>query len=360
MRQFTEDTLTDAVLARLKDAKNPRFKQIIASAVKHLHGFARDVQLTEEEWFEGIKFLSAVGQKCDDKRQEFILLSDILGLSMMVVALNHRTPPGATEATVLGPFFVHGAPQFEYGADFTKGATVEGETTWVTGRVLSVEGKPIPNAALDIWQARANGVYDIQDPDAEFELRGRVLTNAEGRYAFKTYKPQFYGVPDDGPVGELLRAMGRHPMRPAHMHAIVSADGYQQVITHVFVAGDPYLDSDAVFAVKESLIGNFKRVDSPAEAKKLGLPAPFLRLDWDFRLAPAGTGKTRRSVAEIYAVMEKGETLLRAGDILVQRGTNHSWSVRGSEPCIVAAVLVSAKPLGPKKKTSSRKAKKKK
>ena len=129
MRQFTEDTLTDAVLARLKDASHPRFKQIIASAVKHLHAFARDVQLTEEEWFEGIKFLSAVGQKCDDKRQEFILLSDILGLSMMVVALNHKTPPGATEATVLGPFFVHGAPEFEYGADFTKGATVEGETT---------------------------------------------------------------------------------------------------------------------------------------------------------------------------------------------------------------------------------------
>src|SRR5881396_2631850 len=147
MRQFTEDTLTDAVLARLKDAKNPRFKQIIASAVKHLHGFARDVQLTEEEWFEGIKFLTAVGQKCDDKRQEFILLSDILGLSMMVVALNHKTPPGATEATVLGPFFVHGAPEFEYGADFTTGATVEGETTWVTGRVLSIDGKPIPSWA---------------------------------------------------------------------------------------------------------------------------------------------------------------------------------------------------------------------
>jgi len=277
MRQFTEDTLTDAVLARLKDAKNPRFKQIIASAVKHLHGFARDVQLTEEEWFEGIKFLTAVGQKCDDKRQEFILLSDILGLSMMVVALNHKTPPGATEATVLGPFFVHGAPEFEYGADFTKGASVEGETTWVT-------------------------VYDIQDPEAEFELRGRVLTNAEGRYAFKTYKPQFYGVPDDGPVGDLLRAMGRHPMRPAHMHAIVSADGYQQVITHVFVAGDPYLDSDAVFAVKESLIGDFRKVDSPAEAKTLGLPAPFLRLEWDFHLAPAGTGQTRRTVAASDAV----------------------------------------------------------
>src|SRR5205809_3195358 len=150
MRQFTEDTLTDAVLARLKDAKNPRLKQIIASAVKHLHGFARDVQLTEEEWFEGIKFLTAVGQKCDDRRQEFILLSDVLGLSMMVVALNHKTVPGATEATVLGPFFAHGAPEFEYGAVMTKNASVKGELTWVTGRVLSMDGKPIPNATIDV------------------------------------------------------------------------------------------------------------------------------------------------------------------------------------------------------------------
>src|SRR5258708_30180433 len=147
MRQFTEDTLTDAVLARLKDASNPRFKQIIASAVKHLHGFARDVELTEEEWFEGIKFLTAVGQKCDDKRQEFILLSDILGLSMMVVALNHKTPPGATEATLLGPFFAHGAPELEYGADFTNGSTVEGEPTWVTAPVLPTPANPLPTPA---------------------------------------------------------------------------------------------------------------------------------------------------------------------------------------------------------------------
>src|SRR6266513_1535416 len=152
MRQFTEDTLTDAVLARLKDAKNPRFKQIMTGAVKHLHAFARDVQLTEEEWFEGIKFLSAVGQKCDDKRQEFILLSDILGLSMMVVALNHKTPPGATEATVLGPFFAHGAKAYGYGADLRQGASLKGDDVWVTGRVLSIDGKPIPSAALDIWQ----------------------------------------------------------------------------------------------------------------------------------------------------------------------------------------------------------------
>src|SRR5436190_8755064 len=194
MRQFTEDTLTDAVLARLKDAKHPRFKQIIASAVKHLHGFARDVQLTEEEWFEGIKFLTAVGQKCDDKRQEFILLSDILGVSMMIVALNHKTQPGATEATVLGPFFAHGAKEYGYGADLREGATMKGEDVWVSGRVLSTDGKPIANAALDIWQAKADGIYDVQT-EGEFELRGRVRANDKGEYALKSYKPKFYSVP---------------------------------------------------------------------------------------------------------------------------------------------------------------------
>jgi protocatechuate 3,4-dioxygenase beta subunit len=302
MRQFTEETLTEAVIARLKDAPNPRFKQIITSLVKHLHAFARDVQLTEEEWFEGIKFLTATGQKCDDKRQEFILLSDVLGLSMMVVALNHRMPAGATEATVLGPFFVHGAPEFEYGADFTKNAKIDGEPTWVTGRVLSVDGKPIAGATIDVWQARADGVYDIQEPEVEFELRGRVKSDAQGRYAFRTYKPKFYGVPVDGPVGELLRGMGRHPMRPAHMHLIASAPGYQQVITHAFVKGDPYLDSDAVFAVKDSLIAEWKQVDSPEEAKKLGMPCPFLRLDFDVRLAPETGAKARQKISAADAV----------------------------------------------------------
>jgi protocatechuate 3,4-dioxygenase beta subunit len=302
MRQFTEATLTEAVIARLKEVGDPRFRQIMASAINHLHAFARDVQLTEEEWFEAIRFLTATGKKCDDKRQEFILLSDVLGLSMMVCALNHRSAPGATEATVLGPFFVHGAPEFEYGADFTRNATVAGEPTWVSGRVLSLEGKPIAGAIIDVWQARANGVYDTQEPDGEFELRGRVKTNAEGRYAFRTYKPMFYGVPTDGPVGDLLRAMGRHPMRPAHMHAIVAAPGYQQVITHIFVEGDPYLDSDAVFAVKDSLIGKYRKVESADEAKKLGMPSPFLRLDWDFRLAPSSDKMERRTIAASDAV----------------------------------------------------------
>ena len=301
MRQFNEETLTAAVVARLKDTKDKRFREIMTSAVKHLHAFAREVHLTEEEWFEGIKFLTAVGQKCDDKRQEFILLSDIPGLSMMVCALNHKTARGATEATVLGPFFAHGAKEYGYGADLREGASVKGEDTWVSGRILSVDGKPIANGVLDIWQAKADGIYDVQT-GGEFELRGRVKANAKGDYAFVSYKPKFYSVPDDGPVGELLRATGNHKMRPAHMHAVVSAPGYQQVITHVFVNGDPYLDEDAVFAVKDSLIAKYKKVTNAAQAKKLGMTNPFLKLDWDFRLAPERGVKARKVIAPSDAV----------------------------------------------------------
>jgi hydroxyquinol 1,2-dioxygenase len=296
MRQFNEDNLTAAVVERFMQSKDERFREIITSAVKHLHAFAREVHLTEEEWFEGIKYLTAVGQKCDDKRQEFILLSDILGLSMMIVALNHKTVPGATEATVLGPFFAHGAKEFDYGADLREGCTVKGEDVYVSGRVLSLDGKPVPNAALDIWQAKADGIYDVQT-EGEFELRGRVKANASGEYAFKSYKPKFYSVPVDGPVGELIRATGNHHMRPAHMHAIVSAPGYQPVITHVFVEGDKYLDQDAVFAVKDSLVAKYKKVNDAAEAKRLGMPSPFLKLEWDFKLAPDAGVKARKNIA---------------------------------------------------------------
>ena len=301
MRQFNEDNLTAAVVERFMKSKDERFRQIITSAVKHLHAFAREVHLTEEEWFEGIKYLTAVGQKCDDKRQEFILLSDILGLSMMIVALNHKTPPGATEATVLGPFFAHGAKEYDYGADLREGATMKGEDVYVSGRVLTLDGKPLANAALDIWQAKADGIYDVQT-EGEFELGGRVKANAKGEYAFKSYKPKFYSVPVDGPVGDLIRATGNHHMRPAHMHAIVSAPGYQQVITHVFVEGDPYLDGDAVFAVKDSLIGRYVKVNDATEAKRLGMPNPFLKLTWDFRLAPETGVKARKKIAASDAV----------------------------------------------------------
>jgi hydroxyquinol 1,2-dioxygenase len=300
MRQFNEDNLTDAVVSRLKKTKNPRLKEIMQSAVKHLHAFAREVKLTEEEWFEGIKFLTAVGQKCDGKRQEFILLSDVLGLSMMIVALNHKTAPGATEATVLGPFFAHGAKEYGYGADLREGATQKGEDVWVSGRVLTTDGKPVPNAALDIWQAKADGIYDLQT-GGEFELRGRVKANAKGEYAFASYKPKFYSIPMDGPVGDMVRATTNNHMRPAHMHAIESAPGYQSVNTHVFVEGDPYLDGDAVYAVKDSLVGKYKKVNDAAGAKKLGMSNPFLKLDWDFKLSPdkgkKGEMRARKKIA---------------------------------------------------------------
>jgi hydroxyquinol 1,2-dioxygenase len=301
-RQFNEDNLTQAVVARLAKVKDARFKKVMASAIKHLHAFARDVQLTEEEWFEGIKFLTAVGQKCDDKRQEFILLSDVLGLSMMIVALNHKTAPGATEATVLGPFFAHGAKEYGYGGDLRQGATMKGEDVWVSGRVLGTDGKPVANAVLDIWQAKADGIYDVQNADAEFELRGRVKANAKGEYAFASYKPKFYSIPMDGPVGDLVGKTTNNHMRPAHMHAIVSAPGYQQVITHVFVHGDPYLDGDAVFAVKDSLVAKYQKISNAAEAKKLGMPAPFLKLNWDFHLSPAGKVKARKVIAPSDAI----------------------------------------------------------
>src|SRR5262245_2258673 len=304
MRQFTEDNLTAEVTARFKKgAKDARFRQLMTSLVKHLHAFAKDVELTEEEWFEAIKFLTSVGQKCDDKRQEFILLSDVLGLSMMTVAVNHNTDPGATEATVLGPFFAHGAKEFGYGGDLREGATMKGEDVWVSGKVTGVDGKPIPGAMLDIWQAKADGIYDLQT-EGEFELRGRVKANAKGEYAFKSYKPKFYSIPMDGPVGDLVRAVGDNHMRPAHMHAIVSAPGYQQVITHVFVEGDPYLDGDAVFAVKNSLVARYTKLN-PAEAKKLGLPEKgSLRLDFDFKLSAdkAGAKKARKKIAASDAV----------------------------------------------------------
>jgi hydroxyquinol 1,2-dioxygenase len=301
MRQFNEETLTNAVIERLKKSDDPRFRQVMQSAVKHLHAFAREVQLTEEEWFEGIKFLTAVGQKCDDKRQEFILLSDVLGLSMMVVALNNKSVPGATEPTVLGPFFAHGAKEYDYGGDLREGATMKGEDVYVSGRILSLDGRPVPNATLDIWQAKADGIYDVQT-EGEFELRGRVKANAKGEYAFKSYKPKFYSVPIDGPVGDLIKRTGNHHMRPAHMHAIVSAPGYQPVITHVFVDGDPYLDEDAVYAVKDSLIAKYKKVTDAAEAKKLGMPSAFLRLDWDFKLSPDVGVKARQVIAPSDAV----------------------------------------------------------
>mgnify|MGYP001577550459 CR=1 FL=1 len=301
MRDITEATLTDVVLARLEKTADPRFKQIMTSLITYLHAFVREVELTEEEWFEGVKCLTATGQKCDDKRQECILLSDVLGVSMLVDAINHRRTGSVTESTILGPFFVRGAPEIRNGDDMAAGW--KGEPTCVSGRVLSTDGKPIGGAMLDLWQSNAEGWYDVQLADTGGkQLRARLRADEAGRFWFRTIKPTAYPVPTDGPVGLILNRMGRHPMRPAHLHFIVSAPGYETVVTHLFVEGDPYLDSDVVFGVKNSLVIEFKRNDSEFEAKKVGVKAPYYTASYDFVLKPADHAKQQKLISAADAV----------------------------------------------------------
>ena len=285
MSDFTENNLTDAVLSRLGDVADPRFKQIMSSLIRHVHDFVRDVELTEVEWFEAIKFLTATGQKCDDKRQEFILLSDTLGVSMLVDAINHRKPGGATESTVFGPFYVNGSPSLPKWANISEG--VAGEPTYMSGIVNTVEGKPIAGAQLDLWQTDGKGFYDVQLPNFKgMQARGKVVTDVEGRYGFRTVKPVSYPIPTDGPVGKMLKGMGRHPYRPAHIHAIVSAPDFEPVTTHVFVKGDAYLQSDAVFGVKNSLVTEFvKREGVAPDGTESN--SPFWEARYDFVLARA-------------------------------------------------------------------------
>jgi hydroxyquinol 1,2-dioxygenase len=257
-RDLADAALTDAVVESF--TTEGRLTTVMTSLVRHLHAFASEVGLTEEEWFAGIDFLTRTGHITDDKRQEFILLSDVLGLSMLVVGINNRRPPEATESTVFGPFFVEGSPGFENGDDLANGAP--GEPCDVSGRVVDVEGKPVPGALIEVWQADEDGFYDVQYSDLQQARgRGHLRSDADGRFWFQTVKPEAYPIPDDGPVGELLRAGGRGPMRPAHIHFKIDAEGYQTLITHVFADGDEYLDSDAVFGVRENLIGEFQRGD---------------------------------------------------------------------------------------------------
>ena len=283
MRNLTEANLSDAVIASMSGTQNPRFKEIMTSLVRHLHAFIQEVNLTESEWLTGIQFLTAVGQKCDAKRQEFILLSDTLGATTMKDIINHRKPPGVTEYTILGPFHRPDAPDIPLSENIA--GDIPGEPTIVRGRVLSPNGSPIPNARLDVWQSDAEGFYDLQRPEIQgTALRGVFHTDAEGNYIFRSIKPALYPIPSDGPVGKMLVAMGRHPYRPAHIHFIVSAEGYQPVTTELFVEGDPYLDSDAVFGVRESLVVPFVQSDSEEDAVRLGVSAPFYIVDYDFVL----------------------------------------------------------------------------
>jgi catechol 1,2-dioxygenase len=284
---FNEQTATELVLARLGRDINPRLREVVTSLVTHLHAFVREVEPTQDEWMTAIQFLTETGQICDDRRQEFILLSDTLGVSMLVDAINNRKGSGATETTVLGPFHVEGPPRRELGADIS--LDHQGEACFVSGRVLSTDGKPIRGAELDVWQANDKGYYDVQQPGVQpdMNLRGLFTADADGRFWFRTVKPASYPIPDDGPVGKLLRAQGRHPWRPAHIHFIVTAPGYEPIATHLFVAGDEYLESDAVFGVKDSLIVDFPKIDDPGAMKERGVDQPFYAISYDFVLEPA-------------------------------------------------------------------------
>ncbi len=289
MLDFTADNLTETVVAACqKNASSPRTKQIMGSLVTHLHAFAKEVELTESEWFKAIEFLTETGKLCDDKRQEFILLSDTLGLSMLVDAINHPRTGLGTENTVLGPFHVPGAPRLPMGSSIVK-QDLGGERTLVRGKVTDAQGAPIDGATLDVWQTSANRLYDVQDPDApDWNLRGRFTTAADGRYWFTSEKPTSYPIPIDGPVGVMLKACGRHNIRPGHLHFIVTADGFDQLTTHIFTEGDEYLESDVVFATKSSLVGQYRSCDDSELAADMGLEVPFLLVEYDFGLMPAG------------------------------------------------------------------------
>jgi hydroxyquinol 1,2-dioxygenase len=284
---FTEETAADAVVESFAATPDPRLRDLLTSLVRHLHAFVRDTEPTIAEWERAIDFLTAAGQKCDHERQEFILLSDVLGISMLVETINNRTANSATESTVLGPFHMVTSPRRALGDTIDLVGT--GPQCVLQGRVLSADGTPLPGAELDVWQANDRGFYDVQQPGVQPPGNGRGLFTADqdGAYWFRTIVPACYPIPSDGPVGTLLEAAKRHPYRPAHIHFIVTAPGHRPLTTHIFVAGSPYIESDAVFAVKKSLITEFTPVDDPALAARYGLTGPFQLANFDIVLQPA-------------------------------------------------------------------------
>jgi len=260
MQYFTEEKSVDTVNARMGGAVTPRMAEVMSSLVRHLHAFAKDIHLTQAEWEATVGFLTRTGQICSGERQEFILLSDVLGLSMLVDAMGNRRPEGATENTVFGPFHVEDAPIRAMGANICLDG--KGESCRFEGKVIDLHGTPVQGACVDVWSDNADGFYDVQQPGIQpkWNNRGRFFTGADGAYEFRGIKPISYPIPDDGPVGQMLALMGRHPYRPAHMHFLITAPGFQRLVTHTFVGDDFYLDSDAVFGVKKTLIAPFERL----------------------------------------------------------------------------------------------------
>ncbi|UWZ41533.1 6-chlorohydroxyquinol-1,2-dioxygenase [Dactylosporangium matsuzakiense] len=287
---FDEEHSAEVVAASFAGTPDPRLREILTALVRHTHAFVKDVGLTGEEWAAGVRFLTATGHTCDDVRQEFILLSDVLGVSMLVETIGNRAVGGGTESTVEGPFHQVASPVRALGDSID--LVGDGEPCLVTGQVLDGDGGPVPGAAVDVWQADAEGFYDVQRPGEvpPRNLRGLFTADAEGRFWFRTVVPRFYPIPTDGPVGELLRAAGRHPYRAAHIHVQVSAPGVRTLTTHLFVDGSPYLDSDAVFGVKESLVREFATVDDPGRAERHGMPNPFRHVDFPIVVRRDGGG----------------------------------------------------------------------
>ena len=279
-----EAAVTAEVLATFGGAAAPRYREVMQSLVRHLHAFARDVRLTESQWQQGIDFLTRAGHITDDRRQEFILLSDVLGLSMLTVAINAPASAGATESTVVGPFFTDESPEVPLGGDITGEA--KGQPCYVSGTVRGTGGEPVPGARIEVWESDEDGFYDVQYPDGRIGGRGWLRSAPDGEYRFWSVRPAPYPIPDDGPVGDLLTAAGRGPMRPAHLHFKVEAPGYRTLITHIFVAGDPYLDRDAVFGVKESLITDFAEHPPGTGPDGRRLDGPWTSVAFDIVLAP--------------------------------------------------------------------------
>lgn len=283
---FTEANSAETVIGSMKKCADPRLKEVMAAIVRHLHAAVKEVEPSREEWMKAILFLTDTGHMCNDWRQEFILLSDILGVSMLVDAINSRRPTGASENTVLGPFHIEGAPELEMGANICLDG--KGEPMLVHGRILDTDGNPLQGATIDVWQANDEGFYDVQQKgiQPDFNLRGKFTTGPDGRYRFKAVKPKFYPIPDDGPVGQLLDKLGRHPYRPAHFHYIISKEGYDPLTTHIFDPDDPYINSDAVFGVKESLMAKFEPIENSAKQAENGFDGLYYDVEHDFVLAP--------------------------------------------------------------------------
>jgi hydroxyquinol 1,2-dioxygenase len=284
-----EEELVARVVQSFANCSDARLRLLMQALTRHLHAFIREVRLTEEEWSAAIRFLTEAGDITDDQRQEFILLSDVLGASMQTITVNHQAMGDATEATVLGPFHTEQAPEIEQGGDIIGGAS--GMPCWVEGVVTDVEGRPVPHARIEVWEADDQGRYDVQYGDDRVAARAHLTTDASGGYRFWALKPTPYPIPDDGPVGVMLRAVGRSPVRASHLHFMVTAPGYRRLVTHIFVEGDAQLDlGDSVFGVRDSLIKGFEDQEpgtTAPDGRDLG-NQPWTRTRFDIVLAPEG------------------------------------------------------------------------